>query len=254
MATAIIAGMAGGGFDAESILGCNLHRDKAEAIKRQYGIVLCDGVDDLCERADVIVLAVKPQVLPDVLPIVDESAEMDALVISIAAGKPLGYLENALGRRPIVRAMPNLNAAVGASATGICKNDAATEAHLAIAKEMFLTVGSVTEIPEKLFPVFSAVAGASPAFTFKYIDALARAGVREGMPRAMALEAAANSVLGSAKLVLSGTDTPAALADRVCSPGGTTIEGVMALDEYGFDAAVHEAVAAVVEKDKKLSE
>ena len=253
MASAIIAGMVKNGFVPRDILGYNIHRDKADALSLQFGITVCGSIGELVQDSDAVVLAVKPQKLNEVLPDVQKSGIADKLIITIAAGKPISFYENALGDVAVVRAMPNLNAAVGASATGLCHNSRAGESDVEAARRMFLCVGSVTDVEERLFPVFSAIAGASPAFTFMYIDALARAAVQQGMPKATALEAAANAVLGSAKLVLDSAEHPMALADRVCSPGGTTIEGVMALREYGFESAVHDAVSAVVEKDEKLA-
>ncbi len=253
MAGAIIKGMKDSGeFSGDAVYGVNRSPEKTRALAESCGLIPCESVRELCGRCDVVVLAVKPGMLDDVLPDVGQSLKAGALVISIAAGKTLEYLESRLEGAGIVRAMPNINALVGASTTALCRGKRVGEEGFQTAKSVFLSVGTVSEVPESLFSVFSAAAGCSPAFTYLYIDALARAAVREGMPRAGALETAASAVLGSAKAVLETGVCPAELADRVCSPGGVTIEGVLKLRELGFENAVHKAFEAMVEKDKRL--
>ncbi|MBR3641579.1 MAG: pyrroline-5-carboxylate reductase [Oscillibacter sp.] len=207
---------------------------------------------EVCRAADVVVFAVKPQVLEGVLKGVARELA-GKLVVSVAAGKTLAFLENCLGEGArIVRVMPNINAAVLSSTSAFCASASATEEDRRAVREIFETIGSVIELEEKHFSAFSAIAGCSPAFTYMYIDALARAAVRAGMPRETALSAAASAVLGSAKMVTESGEPPMQLCDRVCSPGGTTIEGVMRLRALGFEDAVHEAVKAAIEKDRTL--
>ncbi|MEG1548182.1 MAG: pyrroline-5-carboxylate reductase [Clostridia bacterium] len=254
MAKAIIRGMTANRFDAADICAIAKHTDRATETGRVLGINVCATLAELVSKSDVLVLAIKPQVLPEVLPELKKQLTDEKLIVSIAAGKDIAYLKSCLGdNMPIIRVMPNINAKVGYSTSGMCACKCATQQQLELVKALFETVGSVTQIPETLFPVFSAVAGASVAFTYMYIDALARAAVREGMPKAMALEVAASSVLGSAKLIQGSNEHPMSLVDQVCSPGGTTIEGVCVLRERGFEAAVHKAVDAVTQKDIKLS-
>ena len=174
-------------------------------------------------------------------------------MVSIAAGKTLAYLaENLPKDMPIVRVMPNINAKIGASTTGICHNDAVTAEQLEAVKAVFATIGSVAEIPENHFGIFSVIGGASVAFAYMYMDALARAALKAGMPKKQALEIAAETVKGSAEMVLKSGEAPWSLVDQVCSPGGTTIEGVTTLQAKGFEAAVVAAFDAVLEKDKKI--
>ena len=254
MASAIIKGMLQAQrFDPADIYGHTPRPGNAEALLNSTGIGFCSTQEELAAAVDVIVLAVKPQVLPSVLPGIAALPLDGKLVISIAAGKPLAFFEEALGHNTaIARVMPNINAKAGASTSAFTANSRVTEPQSAAIPSMFAAVGSIMEIPEHLFPIFSAVAGAAPAFCYMYIDALARAGVRGGMPRKLALEAAASTVLGSAKMVLESGEHPFALIDQVTSPGGTTIEGICALQRLGFESAVHQAVEAVVTKDKLL--
>ena len=207
---------------------------------------------EVCSAADTVIAAVKPQVIESVLRgVADELS--GKLLISIAAGKTIAFLEGCLGSdTKIVRVMPNINAAVLSATSAFCASANATEEDRQTARGIFETIGTVTELEEKFFSAFSAIAGCSPAFTYMYIDALARAAVRAGMPRSQALSVASSAVLGSAKMVTESDEHPMQLCDRVCSPGGTTIEGVMRLRALGFEDAVHEAVKAAIDKDLSL--
>lgn len=252
MASAIIRGaVASGGFAKETIGAYDCDADKTQNLHAQCGMRVFDTLEALAAWSDILVLAVKPQVLDTLLPSLRPLCTGKTL-FSIAAGKTLDYYAERLGPLPMVRLMPNINARVRASATSLCANAQASAADVEAAKALFAAVGTVIELPETLFPVFGAIAGASPAFSYMYIDALAKAGVRAGMPRDAALTAAAGAVLGSAKLVMESGEHPLALADQVCSPGGTTIEGVCTLHGCGFEGIVEEAVLAVIEKEKCL--
>jgi pyrroline-5-carboxylate reductase len=254
MASAIIRGMAGSGaFPVGSILGFNRSEGKTLALAEEVGLVPMKSIPALVQAADVIVLAVKPQMMGDVLPLAAPWINKNKTVITIAAGKTCGYYEEIFGENvPVVRVMPNIAARVLSAASGVCGGKYAQPHHVDIAKEMFATVGAVYEVSEALFSAFSALAGASGAFIHLYIDALASAGVKHGLTRPMAQELACHAVLGAAKLTLESDLHPIVLADQVCSPGGTTIEGVHTLKRLGFESAVQQAVDAVVEKDRKL--
>ena len=254
MATAIIGGMAFCGSFAEDVIcGFNRSEEKTLALSEKYGLVPKASAAEVAGESNVLLLCVKPQVLPEVLPEVKQALRPGTLVISIAAGKTLDYFAETLGENvPVVRIMPNLNAAVQAAVSGMAVNENVTEREKAAARQIFEQVGTVMEIPESRFSAFTAIAGSSPAFTCMYIDALANAAAKAGMPKAQALQAAAAAVLGSAKLLLETGEHPSAVADRVCSPGGTTIEGVLSLEKDGFAENVSRAVEAVIEKDRRL--
>lgn len=256
MAAAIIRGMrAAEAFEGLPLLGFDVDEEKARALAARTGLSLAPSAAEAIGQADLVVLAVKPQTLEGLLRENRGSFRPDQLVVSIAAGKPLDFYAGLLGGgQPVVRVMPSLLARVGRASSAICASPSVTAAQLDIARGIFAAVGSVHELPEALFPAFSAISGAAPAFTFQYIDALASAGVRAGLSRALAQQVAAEMVLGSAQMVREGALHPRALMDQVCSPGGTTIEGVHALDRQGFDHAVHQAVDAVIRKDRALGE
>lgn len=254
MASAIIRGMVKGGYKGSSINVYNITRAKTEKLAEECGVKVCNSQSQLIEESDVLILSVKPQVLTGLM----KSIKADLtgrkhLIISIAVGKTLEFLEKGLGEdEAIVRVMPNINAKVLASTSGFCANDNVTDEQKEIVKDLFSQIGSVSEIPESMFSIFGVIAGSSPAFVYLYIDSLARAAQRAGMPKAQALEFAAQTVYGSAKMVMESGTHPWELVDMVCSPGGTTIEGVYALEDNGFEATVFKGFDAVLAKDKLI--
>ena len=253
MAGAIIEGMAhSGSFAADEIYGFNRSPEKTRKLSESCALIPCGGIAELIERSDVVVLSVKPQVLEQ---LIGDIAPLTAgkLIITIAAGKTLGWYGEKLGDKiPVVRVMPNINAKVGCAVSAVCANSAVSAEQVAVAEKIFAAVGSVYIIEEKLFPAFSAIGGASGAFVCLYIDALADAGVRAGFPRPFAVELATKTVLGTAKLAEQSGEHPIAIMNRICSPGGTTIEGVVKLKELGFESAVQQGISAIIEKDRKL--
>ena len=253
MATAIIKGMIlSTSYDSKGILGYDPYSKAGRDLASDMGIRVCASLAELA-AADVLVLAVKPQTLPEVMRELRPLNISGKLVISIAAGRSLAVLQEGLGHgMAIVRVMPNINAKVGAATSAFAANGNCGEEQKIIVDALFSTIGTILELPEEQFAVFTAIAGCSPAFSYMYIDALARAAVRRGIPKAKALEIAASSVYGSAKMILETREHPFALIDQVSSPGGTTVEGVCALQEHGFESAVHKAVEAAVMKDKVL--
>lgn len=249
MGAAIIRGMIlSGQFEDDRIIGFDSNKELAGNL----GIYTAGSIKELVETADYVILAVKPQVLPNVLPEVKKYSG-EKLVISIAAGKTISFLENELGKkRPVIRVMPNINARVLAATSAYCANQTAGKEEKKVVEDIFSSVGSVIELPEKQLAIFSAIAGASPAFTYMYIDALARAACKAGMPKKEALAIASSAVYGSAKMLTESAVHPMQLVDEVCSPGGTTIEGVAVLQDMGFESGVRQAVEAVIAKDEKL--
>lgn len=217
----------------------------------------------LTRRSDVLVLAVKPHTVPDVLADLREAlADARPLVVSLAAGLTLDRLAALLpeGSR-LVRAMPNMAAAVGQSMTALAPGPQVTDGDMAAATTLMGAVGRTVVLPERLLPAFTAIAGSSPAFVLTFIDALARGGVEAGLPKAQAVEIATQAVLGSALTVQAETAravagqparTPADLVDAVCSPGGTTVAGLVALERAGFSPAVVAGVEAVIARDADL--
>lgn len=254
MSTAIIKGMiASGDILPKQIYGMNRSVQKTIQLAEQFNLQQTTSIVELMQRSDVIIIGVKPQNLEEVLPIIKENMNERHIIVSIAAGKSLQYLEQHLQtNRPIFRIMPNINAVVGASTSCYSTNSSDLKTKQ-IVENVFSKVGTIVELPESLFSTFTSIGCASPAFTYLYIDSLARAGVKEGMSKEMALKVAASSVLGSAKMILESTEHPWALIDQVCSPGGTTIRGITELQHNNFESTVYKAVQAVSERDAELN-
>lgn len=254
MAGAIIRGMAGGGFRGENIWVYDTDEDKLNALYEDCGITICPSGESVASGVDTLVLAVKPQVLPAVLPALSATLHRSRpLVISIAAGKTLDSLEELMGEGlPLVRVMPNINAKVNESISAFCGNRLTEEGHKAVVRRIFEAVGEVVELEERLFSAFSVIASCSPAYTLLYVDALAQAGVQFGIPKPLALKIASQAVLGTTRLLQETGEHPRALADQVCSPGGTTIAGVCSLQKDAFEAAVVAAAQASLDRDKQL--
>jgi len=255
MASAIVNGaVKSGKFAPEDIFVYDIDGNKAIALKNETKVNACYNVNGLLDSADAVVLAVKPNVFPTLLPSLSESIKKTgALVISIAAGKSVAEINGLLGSDiPVVRIMPNINATVLEAMSAYCCNGLVTEPQKALVEKLCSSFGKVISIDEEKFSVYSAIAGCAPAFSYMFIDSLARAGVKNGLTKAQALEIAAQTVLGSAKKILESKEHPWELVDKVCSPGGTTIEGVCALQENGFEATVGGAVEASYLKDKSL--
>ena len=217
MAGAILRGMTAGGFSGNDLLVYDTDAAKLAALFEKCSVRICDSGTEVAEGADVLLLAVKPQVFPDVLPELAPILRQECpLVISIAAGKTLASIEAFTGPGlPIVRVMPNLNARVGEAMSAFCGNAQVTEEHRGTVRLIFETVGEVMELDERYFSAYSAIAGCSPAFTFLYVDALAGAAVRYGIPKDAALKIAEQAVLGSARLLKESGDHPRALMDAV---------------------------------------
>lgn len=220
------------------------------------------SLEEALTGAQTVVLAVKPQVQAEVIAQVTEYLNSDAVVISIAAGRTLEQLAAdfaAAGhpRVPLVRVMPNVNAQVGAAMSALAANSQATAAHRQAAEEIFGAVGTTIWLPESQFSIFTALAGSSPAWFFQIVDALARAGVNYGLTKADATKIATQAMLGSAKMlqteVAQGTH-PGALIDRVCSPAGTTIAGLLAAEAAGLSLSLTDAVDATVQRDRELGQ
>ena len=255
MAGAIINGLISSGTaEGKDINIFDINENAMYALKEQHGCNICKDEEDTAERSNVLFLAVKPNVIGSVIGKISKAASRnDCLIISIAAGKDIEFLEsNALNQLKIVRVMPNINAKAGEAISAYCANENVTEEDKKTVEALLQSFGKYIALDEKFFPVFGVIGGCSPAFAYMFIDALARAAVKNGMNKKDALMISAQAVYGSAKMILESDKHPFELIDNVCSPGGTTIEGVLSLQEDGFEAAVHNAVNKAVEKDKRL--
>lgn len=256
MATAMIKGIFNSKtFKANSIFAFDIDSLKLKQCAEKFGINSADSANELAQKCGVIFIAIKPADFPKLLKELDESLKANnPLIISIAAGTSLDYISSFLSYTPaLVRIMPNINATVGEAMTAYCTNGKPDAGQIELVEKLCSSFGEVMALDEKYFPIFGVIAGAAPAFAYMFIDELARAAVKLGMNKKQALQIAAQTVLGSAKLVLESDEHPYELIDRVCSPGGITIQGITALQEFGFSNAITQAVERAYEKDSKLS-
>ncbi len=215
------------------------------------------GADNAAQvgKADVVVLAVKPQQMTEALGSLRNSIRGDALVVSIAAGVTIDRLAASLpaGQR-IVRVMPNTPCLIGRGASGFALGSHATKSDTKLVGELLSAVGAAFEVPEKLLDAVTGLSGSGPAFVYSMIEALASGGVAAGLPAQLSLELAARTVAGAAEMVMETSETPAVLRDRVTSPGGTTVAGLTVLRERGFSDALVEAVKAATRRSAELGQ
>jgi len=255
MSRAMMGGMIGSGFSPDEVIASDINPQALDAAQKKLGIRLAPNNRAVVESARLIFLAVKPQYYEAAIAEIRENVLADGkkIVITVAPGWTLARTTGAFdGACKIVRTMPNTPALVGEGMTAFCPNDLVTPAEAEEIATLLSSFGQVRHLPENLFDAFTALCGSSPAFVFMMIEALADAAVREGFPRALAYTLASQAVLGSAKMVRDLETHPGILKDMVCSPGGTTIEGVCALEESGMRAALIKAVEKTVEKSQNM--
>lgn len=254
MAEALVRGLiASGEVDPGDVVLSGRRKERAERTAERLG-VRAAGDNAACVRgADVVMLCVKPQVMHAVLAAVGKDIPRDVLVISVAAGVPTSAIEAHLapGQR-VVRAMPNTAAVVRQSATGIAPGHAATEEDLDLAREVFGSVGRAVVVEEAQLDAVTGLSGSGPAYIFLIIDALADAGVKVGLSRDVAMELAAQTVKGSAQMLIETGEHPGRLKDQVTSPGGTAIAGLHTLEAGGLRTTLITAVETATRRAKEL--
>ncbi len=252
MASAIIQGiLASEAFAPHDIIASARTQTTLEGVHARFGIDVTSSNTEAAQ-AKMVILAIKPAAFDEVVPALAPSLTPDALLVSLAPGKTLAWLAQASGARKVVRLMPNTPAAVGEGMTAVVPNEACTTEDVEEVLRVVNAFGISEIIPEKLIDAASAVAGCAPAFFYMVLEAMADAAVREGMPRAQAYRFAAQTAVGAGRMVLESGEHPGVLKDAVCSPGGTTIEGVRTLEELGMRGAVINALAATVDKARML--
>ena len=256
MATAMISGMlAQKKVRPEDILGSS--KTEATAARVRETLKINAKVDNLtvAREADILFLAIKPAMFPAVIEQIGSEVKKGSYMVSIAAGLRLDHLKKAFSRPDLkfVRCMPNTPALVLEGCTAVCAGEEVSDDELAVIVELMESLGKVSVVPERLMDVVVGVSGSSPAYVFMFIEALADAAVAGGMPRQQAYEFVAQTVMGSAKLMIETGLHPGQLKDMVCSPGGTTIQAVKVLEERGMRGALMAAVDACIEKSRNMS-
>jgi pyrroline-5-carboxylate reductase len=225
------------------------------AFAKETGVKTTASNLEVARFARVLILAVKPAHVAEVLEEIRPALTPQHLIISIAAGVPLRKLETGAGEGiRVIRVMPNTPALVNASATAYALGSAATDADAALAQKLFASVGLACQLKESLLDAVTGLSGSGPAYIYLIIEALSDGGVAAGLPRDIATKLAAQTVFGSAKMVLETGQHPGALKDMVTSPGGTTIEGLHELEKGKIRGVLISAVRAAAEKSRKLGQ
>ncbi len=255
MGSAIIGGLIDKSIvKASQIYVVSQHQYKTQATAEKFGINAAINIEKLTIASDILIVAVKPKVVAKVLLEALPFIKKNTVIVSIAAGVTLASLEAILGvDKKIIRIMPNLPSIVGEGVSSITPNTKVKETDLDDIKAIFNSLGKAQIVSEDLIHAVVGVSGSSPAYVFMFIEALADAAVQGGMPREQAYTFAAQSVLGSAKMMLETGTHPGILKDMICSAGGTTIEAVCELERKGFRAAIIDAARSAMTKSQEMS-
>jgi pyrroline-5-carboxylate reductase len=256
MGGALITGLVESGLlPPDSVTAVDIDLEILESHRSRLGVTTCTDARVAVSGKDLVVLSLKPQIWEAVLKPFTDQFQPTQLVISIMGGVQGPSLESVLGRSiPVVRAMPNISALVGASITAIAGGRHATEVHLDLAEAVLNSVGETVRLQESQMDAVTGLSGSGPAYVYAVIDALADGGVKAGLPKPVALRLSAQTVFGAAKMVMESGEHPSVLKDRVTTPGGTTIAGLAVMEERGVRAALMAAVEAATKRSEELGQ
>jgi pyrroline-5-carboxylate reductase len=240
----------------ENIICSDVRKEKLKYIKETYGVVTKKSNIDVAKASEIVIYAIKPQIMAAIMRETADCLDMNKLIISIAAGVPMAAIEAYLNKElRLIRVMPNIAASVKESATAIAAGKNATKSDVRLAKAIFDSVGTSIFIEENiLMDAITGLSGSGPAYIFIIVDALADAGVKMGLSREDALLLSTQTVLGAAKLLRDTKAHPGQLKDKVTSPGGTAIAGIHTLEKGGLRTTLINAVEAATRRSKELGE
>lgn len=256
MAEALIRGLLQNGkVPPQRLVATARRAERIQELGTKYGVRALNDNLKACREADVVMLCVKPQAMDKLLVEIAPAIDASRLVVSVAAGVPIAAIERTLGAGArIIRTMPNTPALVGQGACALARGEHATEDDVMVASAIFDAVGISTVVEEALLDAVTGLSGSGPAYVFLVIEALSDAGVKVGLPRYTALRLAAQTVLGSAQLLLQTQGHPGQLKDQVTSPGGTAIAGLHTLEAGGLRTTLINAVEAATRRARELGE
>lgn len=253
MGEALVAGLLDAGWEADALAVAEVDPDRRRSLEAAFpGVRVVPSPAWAVPDADVVVVAVKPDDVPDALEAAAPALGEHAMILSIAAGVTIGTLEAALPGRAVVRAMPNTPALVRAGAAAIAGGTLTTAADLELAERVLGAVGVVVRVPEKHLDAVTGLSGSGPAYVFLMAEALIEAGVLAGLTWDTSRTLVTQTLLGSARLLVEGDDQPSVLRAGVTSPGGTTAAGLAVLEQHGVRAALLEAVQAATDRSRVL--
>ena len=240
-------------FDPKRVTATVKHGEKAASLAKELGVNVATDNRKAVQDVDIVLLAVKPQVVGDVLKEIASELGDKTLVISVAASVPTGYIEQHTGAKvPVIRVMPNTPSTVGCGMSGICRGSHASLEHLDVAKTMFDAVGRTVVVDEKNMDAVTGLSASGPAFAYIILESLAEAGVKVGLPRDIATLLAAQTMKGAASVVLETGDHPALLKDAVTTPAGCTIDGILELEEGKLRVTLIKAVVKATHRAGEL--
>ena len=248
---ALMSGLLRGGHKPEDLLFTTRRADHAQQLTAKYGVKAVE-TRAAVERADVLVVAVKPQDIHVTLEELSIAMTAHKLLVTVCAGLPTALFEHRLGDVPVVRAMPNTPMMVGEAMSVLAAGRHATAEHVATVKTMFEHVGEVIELAEPQLDAVTALSGSGPAYFFYLVEAMVDAGIRLGLPRAIAEKLIIQAAVGAAKMLAESDDNPSSLREAVTSPGGTTISAIRELENRGVHTAVLAAIAAAHNRAAEL--
>lgn len=256
MGTALLRGILASGWGTkENLIASHPKRPRCEALASELGIVVTERNDRAAGQAQIVILAVKPQILESVLEEIRPARRRGVLFISIAAGFPTSRIEAALGGPvPVVRGMPNVAAVVRASATVLCAGRNARAEHLADARRIFESIGLVVELPEYQLDAVTGLSGSGPMYVFQIIEGLSDAGVRVGLSREVSTALTVQTLVGAAKMAEELKIHPGILKDSVTSPGGTAIAALHSLERNRLRAILMDAVEVATARSRELGQ
>ena len=252
LAEAVIKGIAGNFIEAQNIFVSEHLQTRCDELVQKYKINAEVGVDSFIGDVDILLFAVKPKDVRAAMSDICDKVNDDTTVVSVVAGFKIANIEEYFKTQTVIRVMPNVAIAVGEGMNVISIGSKSKPSEVETIKKLFGSVGRCVEFDEKLMDAVTGLSGSGPAYAFLMIDALSDGGVAAGLPRAEAIELAAQTLLGAAKMVLETKQHPDVLRDKVTSPAGTTIEGVRVLEKCGVRSALIEAVIAATEKSKRM--
>ena len=257
MGQALVSGLVGSGSSKPKNITCTDVREaKLKAIEKEYGVQTTTNNLEAVSQAEIIIYAVKPQLMAAVINETAGILDMSKLIISIAAGVPVAALESCLNKElRLIRVMPNIAAAVKEAATAVAAGKHASKEDVQTAMAIFDSIGKTVFIEENyLMDAITGLSGSGPAYIFLIVEALADAGVKVGLSRQEALFLSAQTVLGAAKMLIETQEHPGQLRDKVTSPGGTAIAGLATLEEGGLRTTLIHAVEVATNRSRELGE
>ena len=252
LAESVIKGITKKLFAPQNVFVVEKIPARRDYLTEKHFVNVAENFATFADKINLLIIAVKPKDVGAALAEVQKNISSETLVMSVVAGYKLEKLENALPNQRIIRVMPNVAVLVEEGMMAYAAGKNATAADMETAKKFWASIGRTVEVDEKLMDAVTGLSGSGPAYVFLMIDALADGGVAAGLPRNYAIELAAQTVLGAAKMVLETGEHPDLLRDRVTSPAGTTIEGIRVLEKNNFRSALIEAVISAAEKSKDL--